>query len=416
MAVLCIDLKSFYASVECVLRGLDPFETNLVVADKERGPGSIVLAVSPKLKTYGVSSRCRIYSLPKDLKIIYAKPRMKKYIEYSTKIYRIYLKYVAKEDIHVYSIDEAFLDLTHYLKYYNKEPKQIAKEILDDIFKETKITASCGIGDNMFLSKVALDILAKHSKDNIAILDAESFKEKIWKVEPLSSIWGIGSRLEKRLHKMGIKNLGNLAKHPLSSLEKEFGVVGRELLEHAYGIEKTTVQEARNYLPQSKSFGHGQVLYEDYSYQNLEVILIETVDEIATELVTKRLTCQLIGLSIGYSKSDGGGGFGRQRKLPCKTNSRKLLVESFFQLYYDFVEDKPIRQISLRVGSLDNEDFFQTNLFIDANREIKEHNLYQALGEIRQRYGKNSVHLAVSNTDKSTFLKRNNLIGGHNAE
>ena len=305
----CIDLKSFYASVECVLRGLDPFKTKLVVADKERGPGSVVLAVTPKLKSLGVSSRCRIYNLPDDPEIIYAKPRMKKYIEFATRIYQVYLKYVAKEDIHVYSIDEAFLDLSTYLKYYNKPPEEIAREILAEIYKETGITASCGLGDNMFLAKVALDILAKKSPNNIAYLNQELFKEKIWKVEPLSKIWGIGTRLEKRLYKMGIKNLADLARYPLEKLEKEFGVVGRELLEHAYGIERTTVKEARNYLPASKSFGRGQVLYEDYHYRDLEVILIETVDEIATELVARKLTCELIGLAIGYSKTAGGGGF-----------------------------------------------------------------------------------------------------------
>lgn len=416
MIVFCIDLKSFYASVECVLRGLDPFKTKLVVADKERGPGSVVLAVTPKLKSLGVSSRCRIYNLPDDPEIIYAKPRMKKYIEFATRIYQVYLKYVAKEDIHVYSIDEAFLDLSTYLKYYNKPPEEIAREILAEIYKETGITASCGLGDNMFLAKVALDILAKKSPNNIAYLNQELFKENIWKVEPLSKIWGIGTRLEKRLYKMGIKNLADLARYPLEKLEKEFGVVGRELLEHAYGIERTTVKEARNYLPASKSFGRGQVLYEDYHYRDLEVILIETVDEIATELVARKLTCELIGLAIGYSKTAGGGGFSRQRKLPCKTNSRKLLVESFLKLYYEHVKDLPIRQIRVRVGKLANEDYVQISLFSDPERDQKEHQLYETLGRIKERYGKNAVQMAISHTEKATLLKRNKLIGGHNAE
>lgn len=416
MTVFCIDLKSFYASVECVLRGLDPFNAKLVVADKERGPGSIVLAVTPKLKSMGVSSRCRIFNLPKDNGIIFAKPRMKKYIEYSTRIYKVYLKYVAKEDIHVYSIDEAFLDITSYLKYYNKSPEEIAKEIIADIYKETGITASCGIGDNMFLAKVALDILAKNSPDHLAYLNQDLFKEKIWKVEPLNKIWGIGGRLEKRLNKMGIKNLGDLAHYPLERLEKEFGIVGRELLEHAYGIENTTVQEARNYIPESKSFGRGQVLYEDYNYRDLEIILVETVDAIATELVARKLTCELIGIAIGYSETVGGGGFSRQRKLPCKTNSRKVLVENFLKLYYEHVKDLPIRQIRVRVGRLANEDFVQTNLFTDPVQDMKEHRLYETLGRIQEKYGKNAVQMAVSHTEKANLMKRNKLIGGHNAE
>ena len=197
--IICIDLKSFYASVECVLRGLNPFTVNLVVADKERGPGSVVLAASPHLKKFGVQSRCRIYQLPKNLDIIYAKPRMKKYIEYATKIYDIYLKYVSYEDIHVYSIDEVFIDLGPYLKYYGKSAFEISKMIIDDIYKTTKIPAVCGIGENMFLAKVALDILAKHADDGIAYLDKELLKEKIWPHEPITDIWGIGKNISKRL-------------------------------------------------------------------------------------------------------------------------------------------------------------------------------------------------------------------------
>lgn len=416
MTVFCIDLKSFYASVECALRGLDPFETKLVVADKERGPGSIVLAVTPKLKSMGVPSRCRIYELPKDEEIIFAKPRMKKYIEFSTKIYKIYLNFVSKEDIHVYSIDEAFLDLTSYLKYYGKAPEEIAQAIIDAVYKETRITASCGIGENMFLAKVALDILAKESPNHIACINQEIFRDKIWKVEPLTKIWGIGGRLEKRLRKMGIKNLADLAHTPLERLEKEFGIVGRELLEHAFGIERTTVQEARNYIPESRSFGRGQVLYEDYDPRDLEVVLIETVDAIATELVARRLACELISLAIGYSETAGGGGFSRQRKLPCRTNSRKILVEHFLKLFRDHVEKKPIRQLRVRVGRLSNEDFVQTDLFTDPKQDLKEHRLYEALGKIKEKFGKNAVCLAISHTDKANLLERNKLIGGHNAE
>lgn len=413
--VICIDLKSFYASVECVLRGLDPFKVNLVVADASRGPGSIVLAASPHIKQYGVKSRCRIYELPKNLDIIYAKPRMKKYIEYSSAIYQVYLKYVSHEDIHIYSIDEAFLDLSSYLKYYQATSMELAERIIEDIYQTTKITATCGVGDNMFLAKVALDCLAKHQPNNLAYLNQDLFKEHIWDLKPITEIWGIGSRIAKRLAKMNIYCLRDVAKTPLSKLEKEFGIIGREILEHAYGVEHTTVQEARNYLPSSKSFGHGQVLFEDYHYQDLYVILLETVNQIATELVTRKLCCQLIALSIGYSK-EVGGGFSRQMTLPSKTNSQKRLVDAFTKLYYDHIKDLPIRRIDVRVGKLSLEDFHQTNLFMDVEKDKKEHDLYQAIGKINEKYGKTTVHLAISNTEKSTFIKRNSLIGGHNAE
>jgi DNA polymerase V len=412
---MCIDLKSFYASVECVLRGLDPFEVNLVVADKERGGGSIVLAVSPHLKKFGVPSRCRIYELPTDMDIIYAKPRMKKYIEFSSRIYDIYLKYIAKEDIHVYSIDEAFMDFTSYMNYYNMPLSSIGRMILDDIFKTTGITATCGMGDNMFLAKVALDCLAKHSPDYMAYLNQELFYEKAWDIKPLSEIWGIGSRIEKRLNDMNIYCLRDLAHYSLPKLEKEFGIIGRELFEHAYGIDFSTVQEARSYKPQSRSFGYGQVLFEDYNYRDLYTILLEYVDELAIDLISRKLCCQMIGLGIGYSMAVGGG-FYRQLTFPHKTNSKKILLEGFRKLYLDNIENLPIRGIQVRLGSLTHEDYVQTELFTDPEKAKKEHDLYAVLGEIQDRFGKNAVNTAISFTEKATKMKRNKLIGGHNAE
>jgi DNA polymerase V len=415
MVVFCIDLKSFYASVECSLRGLDPFSVDLVVADKERGNGSIVLAVTPHLKKQGVQSRCRIFDLPKNVDIIYAKPRMKRYIEFSCLIYDVYLQYVSEEDVHVYSVDEAFLDLTSYLKYYQVPAEEIAARIIKDIFLKTKITATCGIGDNMFLAKVALDCLAKKSPTNIAYLNSETFKEKLWDLRPISEIWGIGFRTEKRLAKMGIYCLRDLANHPVEKLEKQFGIVGRELHDHAMGIEKTTVAEARNYIPESTSFGHGQSLYEDYNKEDLKIVLTEMIDELVTELITKKRCCQLIGLGIGYSKASGGGFF-RQLTFDCKTNSRKKILDGFFSLYENNVGDFPIRSLAVRVGRLSNEDFTQGDIFTDAEESKKEHDLFQAIGEIKNRYGKDAVTMAASKSQKGTLIKRSKLIGGHNAE
>lgn len=415
MKILCIDLKSFYASVECVLRGLDPYTTNLVVADESRGPGSVVLAVTPHLKKQGVKSRCRVFELPKDIEIIYAKPRMKKYIEFSSKVYEVYLKYVSKDDIHIYSIDEAFLDLTSYLNYYQQPVNEIANKILNDIYSATQITASCGIGDNMFLAKVALDCLAKHEDDNISYLNQELFIEKIWDIKPITKIWGIGSGIEKRLNRMNILTLRDLANTKLERLEKEFGLMGKELYEHAHGIDKSIVSEIRNYVPTSKSIGTGQVLFRDYHHKELDVIILETVDEIATELVMRKLHCQLIGLSITYSKHSGGG-FSRQRTLDAPTNSRKVLLDAFRKLYYEFIQDYPIRKIQMRVGKLSNEEFIQPSLFDNSEHLIKERHLYEAIGDIKQRYGKNAVNLAASLTEGATKISRNKLIGGHNAE
>jgi DNA polymerase V len=414
MVILCIDLKSFYASVECILRGLDPLKVNLVVADKTRGPGSVILAVSPNLKKYGVKTASRIFDIPKGLDVIYATPRMKKYLEYSSAIYNIYLNYVSKEDIHVYSIDEAFLDLTTYMKYYNMSSEEIATKIITEIVQTTGITGTCGIGDNMFLAKVALDVLAKHQPSNIAYLNVDLLKKHVWDV-PIREIWGVGHAIEKRLAHLGIHTLRGLAKYPLPGLEKEFGIIGRELLEHAYGIDSSTVQEVRNYKPLSKSFGRGQVMFEDYNYKDMYTILLETVEEIVTELVIKRLDCQLIGLGISYSKEINHG-FSRQMTLGAKTNSKKTILEGFTKLYNDNIEDYPIRRIDVRVGKLSKEDYVQTDIFTNPEDSKKEHELYLAIGEIKERFGRTAVHMAAAKDPKSTYLKRNKLIGGHNAE
>lgn len=415
MKIFCIDLKSFYASVECVLRGLDPFKVNLVVADASRGQGSIVLAASPHIKKFGVKSRCRIYDLPHDLDIIYAKPRMKKYIEYACKIYEVYLRYVDREDIHVYSIDEAFLDLSCYMKYYKKTEFELAKQIISDIYQATGITATCGIGDNMFLAKVALDCLAKHSTDYIAYLDEATFKEKMWDYKPIGDIWGIGRQMEIHLKRMNIYTLRDLANYPLEKLEAKFGIMGKELYEHAHGIDHSTVSEVKNYKPQNKSFGHGQVMYEDYNFKDAHTILIEYVDEIATELVMRNLSCRLIGIAIGYAKNVGGG-FARQRTLENPTNSRKVLLEEFTKLYFDNVKDYPIRRINVRVAKLTSDQFVQMDLFNNAFKSKKEHDLYETIGELQEKYGKNAINMAISYTEKATQRKRSILIGGHNAE
>lgn len=415
MNILCIDLKSFYASVECVLRGLDPFEVDLVVADKDRGGGSIVLAVSPHLKKQGVPSRCRIYELPDNVEIIYAKPRMRKYIEFASRIYEVYLKYISSDDIHIYSIDEAFLDFTTYMSYYNQTEEEIALMILKDIFKTTGVSATCGIGENMFLAKVALDCLAKKSPNGIAHLDQRRFYEEIWDLKPLSKIWGIGDRMERRLARMNIFTLRDIAHYPVEKLEKEFGIMGRELYEHAYGIDNSTVQKVKNYQPVSQSFGHGQVLFEDYNYRDLYTILLEYVDELALELVRRDFCCQTIELGVGYSKSVGGG-FYRQYTFPHKTNSKKVLLEGFRKLFFDNIEDFPIRRIQVRVGGLSEADYYQTDLFYDTTKAKKEYDLFKTLSEIRSKYGKNSINMATSFLAKATKIKRNVLIGGHNAE
>jgi len=241
--IICIDLKSFYASVECALRGLNPFTTPLVVADKSRSNGSIVLAVTPYLKRRGVKSRCRVYELPNDNSIIYAKPRMKKYLEFSTKIIEIYLKYVSYEDMHIYSVDEVDLDLTSYLSFYQKTETEMAEIILKDILKTTKIPATCGIGPNKLLSKLALDLESKKSPTFIAKWDYHDVEKKLWPVTPLSKMWGIGLKMETNLNRLGIFTVGDLANYPLKKLRKYYGIMGEELYHHAHGIDMSIINE-----------------------------------------------------------------------------------------------------------------------------------------------------------------------------
>ncbi len=415
MLVFCIDLRSFYASVECSLMNLDPFTTPLVVADTSRGKGSIVLAVTPFLKSIGVPSRCRIFELPQNQQIIFAKPRMAKYIEYSKIIYKVFLKYLSKDDIHVYSIDESFLDFTNYPMYRKYTPQQLAKIILDDIYETTKITATCGIGENMFLSKIALDIFAKKSTSGIAILTTSSFKELVWPLK-VTGMWGIGHRIEKRLNNMNLYTFQDIANSDKSLLKEEFGVIGVEIFEHSWGIDNSSVSEIRNYKTTSKSISTGQVLYEDYNKEDLKIVLFEMVDEISLKLVDKNLECRTISLSIGYSYYEKDPGFTRAKTLLNSTSSAKILFKEFESLYIEHTKDLKIRTIRIRVTNIECAILHQSDLFENTDELEKEKKLYKTANEIKKKFGKNAISKASSLKKEATQIKRNKLIGGHNAE
>ena len=299
---LCIDLKSFYASVECVERGLDPFEVNLVVADPDRGGGAITLAATPAIKKLGIPSRGRIYEIPKGIEYIIARPRMHLYMGYSAKIYSIFLKHIAAEDIHVYSIDEAFLDITPYLELYGLTAKQLARRILDDIFDETGITATVGIGTNLFLTKVALDITAKHTPDNMGYLDEDLFRQQLWHHTPLTDIWMIGAGTANHLARLGIIDLYGITQFPEYILYKEFGINAEILIDHAWGKEPVEIQDIKAYQPKANSISNSQILFEDYNNKDAFLILKEMVDVNVLALTEKHLVSDHISLFIGYSK------------------------------------------------------------------------------------------------------------------
>ena len=285
---LCIDLKSFYASVECVERGLDPFTTNLVVADPDRSVSTICLAITPAMKKLGIRNRCRIHEIPDHIEYIVAKPRMQLYMEYSARIYGIYLNYVAKEDIHVYSVDECFMDVTRYLSLYHLTAKEMAQKLMDAVMEETGITATAGIGTNLYLAKIAMDIVAKHIEDHIGMLDEISYREQLWGHKPLRDFWRIGSRTERKLAGYGIQTMGDIALTSIQSedwLYKMFGIDAELLIDHAWGCESCKMSDIKNYHTEEHSLSNGQVLMRNYTFEEAAVVVREMTDVLVLDLV-----------------------------------------------------------------------------------------------------------------------------------
>lgn len=414
---LCIDLKSFYASVEAVERGLDPFTTNLVVADPSRGNGAICLAITPALKALGVKNRCRIFEIPHGVEYITALPRMKLYMEYSANIYATYLKYISKEDIHPYSIDECFFDITSYLKMYKKTPREMAKMLTDAVFEETGICATVGVGTNLFLAKVALDITAKHVDDHIGYLDEETFKKTIWYHRPITDIWNIGRGIANRLEKYGVYDLCGVAHMDEKILYKEFGVNAEFLIDHAHGIEPCTIKEIQEYVPETSSISNGQILFHDYDYDNALLALKEMVDLLSLDLVDKDLVTDSISLRVGYSK-DTIKSTGGTMKLQEPTNSARKLVE-YFSAYYKKTTnpDYPIRKLNIGFNHLTpSTEYVNLDMFSDYLKDEKELKVRKAMVNIRNKYGKNAILRGMNLYDNATTRARNKLIGGHNGE
>lgn len=499
---LCIDLKSFYASVECVERGLDPLTTNLVVADLGRTEKTICLAVTPALKAYGISGRARLYEvvqkvkqvnelrktdapmrkltgessssveLEKDkslaLSYIVAPPRMAHYMKYSTDIYNIYLKYIAPEDIHVYSIDEVFMDITCYLKTYQKTPRELAMTIIQDVLKQTGITATAGIGTNLYLAKVALDIGAKKIKPDkngvrIAELTEQSYKETLWSHTPITDFWRVGKGYAKRLEKIGLFTMGDIAKCSLGKdndfynedkLFKIFGVNAELLIDHAWGHEPCLISDIKNYRPASSSLSSGQVLHTPYTFYKAELVLREMTEQLVLDLVEKGLVTDQMVLTVGYDIENLTNAeieykgeivtdhYGRKipksahgtANLEEKTSSTKQILEKVLELYHKITDkDLLIRRINLVANRIVDEreaehenEFIQLDIFSDTEetkaqneqKEIamaKEKQIQKAMLDIRKRHGKNAILKATSLEEGATAIDRNKQIGGHKA-
>ena len=456
---LCIDLKSFYASAECFNRGLNPLKDNLVVADRDRGPKTICLAITPAMKALGVRNRCRLFEIPEDIDYIMAKPRMKHYMEVSAEIYAIYLQFISPEDIYAYSIDECFIDATPYLSLYEKTPRDFAKMLTDAVRKATNITATAGIGPNLFLAKVALDISAKHAEDGIGELDEKSFKRDIWFHTPITDIWQIGPGIARRLVKYGVHDLVGVAALNPETLYREFGVNAEFLIDHAWGQEPCTISDIKAYEPEGHSMTNGQVLPCDYTFEEARMVLREMTDASVLELVEKGLVTNRISLMIGYAVEKGDnaaeqtseavinsntgsntpthskpeffdGGHGKRfasgkypagrtggsRKLGRRTNSKQMLVEQLLRLYDETtLRNKAIRRINIGFGDLLPEEFATFTLFDDMEAETKEHDLQKAVIAVRNRFGKNAMLRGTSLQEKATAHERNEQVGGHHA-
>lgn len=488
---VAIDLKSFYASVECKERGLDPITTNLVVADSSRTEKTICLAVSPALKSYGIPGRARLFEVVQkvkevniyrkrkatnrtftgssysdielkknkslELSYIIAPPRMAYYMKYSSKIYNIYLKYFSSDDIYVYSIDEVFIDVTHYLKTYNMRAKELVTKVIQDVYQTTGITATAGIGTNLYLCKIAMDIVAKHVKPDengvrIAGLDEMAYRKLLWGHRPLTDFWRVGKGYTKKLEEHGMYTMGDVARMSVKNedlLYKLFGVNAELLIDHAWGWESVTIESIKAYRPATNSICSGQVLHCPYNYENTKIIVKEMTELLALDLVEKGLVTNQIVLEVGYDvdnlknqaisslyngeiTTDKYG-----RKVPKhahgtinidhQTASSKVLTGYIIKLYEQIVNKQLlVRRINITVNNVVNEnmvktsDYEQINLFVDyaeVNEERKkeeaEKEIQKAMINIKSKYGKNAILKGMNLQKEGTTIERNRQIGGH---
>ena len=456
---LAIDLKSFYASVECRERLLDPLTTKLVVADKSRTSKTICLAVTPALKAYGLSGRSRLFEVEakareikrqtgKELDYIVAPPRMALYIQYSTRIYNVYLRYFAPEDIHVYSIDEVFIDATSYLPFYKMTAHELAVKVIHEVLKETGITATAGIAPNLFLCKAAMDIVAKHisaDKDGVRIaeIDVSSYRKELWNHQPITDFWRVGKATARRLEKHFIHTMGDIARMSLNNPEilfDEFGIDAEILIDHAWGIEPVGMKDIKSYKSEAKSLGSGQVLHEPYTFGKAKIIVREMAELLALDLFKKKMVAASVTLQVGYDVEslnlknfDGEvvrDFYGRDIPKPAhasawlgqETNSSKIIVEAFVGLFEKIVNPSwLVRRVNITANNTKLESEHQPGLFDDVDKkdggfnQEKEDSLQKTRLEIMRKFGKNALLKGMNLQEGATTIDRNAQIGGHKA-
>lgn len=408
-----IDMKSFFASVECHERGLDAMTTKLVVADETRTEKTICLAVSPALKALGIKNRCRLFEIPKNIDFIVAPPRMKKYIEYAAEIYGIYLKYIDKNDIHVYSIDECFIDVTDYLKLYNIKAKDFALKLMGEIKEKLGIPSTTGIGSNMYLAKIALDVTAKHSPDRIGWLDEDKFIKTLWKHQPLTDFWQISRGISSRLAKYGIYDMEGIAKADENVLYKEFGVNAELLIDHAWGKESCLMKDIKEYKGKVKSISSSQILPFNYNYEDGKMILNEMIQNGCYELARQHLSTPLVYIIIHYG-DDKNSSVKGMRRMRETTNLYSIISKYTNSIYDEIVDPKrPVRRLTYEFCSLVDENFEKYDLFTDFKQIEKEKKLVKSILLLQEKFGKNTILKGIDLKENATQIERNNTIGGH---
>lgn len=428
---LCIDLKSFYASVECVDRGLDPMTTDLVVADPERSNSTICLAVSPAMKAKGVRNRCRVFEIPPTycdsasgrrvpLRYIVAPPRMQRYVDMSANVYAVYLQYVSAEDIHVYSIDECFLDVTPYLRLYGKTARELAVAIIDDVTRQLGLRATCGIGTNLYLAKVALDITAKHAPDFIGFLDEETYRRTLWRHTPLTDFWRVGPGTVRRLARMGVSTMEGITRVSQDLLHKAFGVDAELLLDHAWGVETATMADIKGYKASSRSLSSGQVLMRDYAFDEGLVIVKEMTEALCMQLSAQGVVAECMTLFVSYSaapSADYGeqpAGAGGSASLRPATNVASSWRPEIERVYRRVVRhDAAIRRVTIGCGGVHPEHYAQFSLFDRPACREKERRVQQAAVSLNSRFGGNTLLRGMNLQACGTMRERNHQIGGH---
>jgi DNA polymerase V len=406
--ILCVDMKSFYASCSAVMEGLDPLNCYIAVCGNKERQGSVVLAASPKLKKeFGIKTGSRMFEIPNDPRIKVVEPKMATYLRISTEISKVFNRYVPKEAIHTYSVDESFIKVDGALHLWG-DAQTIAKKIKDDIMREFQLTCAIGIGPNMLMAKLCLDLDAK--KQGIAEWTYEDVQAKLWNVSPLREMWGIGRRVEKTLNGMGIFTVGQLARYDLEKLEKKFGIMGNQLYYHAWGVDFSDL--GAPIVEGQISFGKSQILLRDYKEEEeIKHVMLEICEEVARRARIHHKAGRTISLGIGYSQDEFGGGFLRAKTIDQPTNVTMDLYRVCLELFYTHYTGKTVRQISLSLGNLVDDKEFQLDLFDMGAAKRRE--LGYVVDSVRGRFGAGSLLRAVSYTAAGTAKHRATLVGGH---